>query len=186
MKLSCSQVNSLLNFYISNKLNNQIREIVEEHIEKCSVCREKYQTLLSIKLQFIQAKEYLDNIGTKTSSEQVLSDEKIQTPIQILSEYSDNELSDEESLKVKKCIMKNLSTRKSLEELYELRNSIKQSFEKSEALMKEDYSKNVLNRIELENEFKRGGSKLKVASVLIFLLTSFTVGLIYLITNLLV
>lgn len=186
MKLSCSQINSLLTFYINDKLNDKIKEILEEHIEKCSSCREKYQTLLNIKLQFVQAKEYLDRIGTNDFLKEELLNEKVGSPVQILSEYSDNELSDEDSLKVKKCIIKNLSTRQSLGELYELRNLIKKSFEKAEDQMKDDYSKNILNRLELENEIKRGGSELKVASVLIFLLTSVTVGIIYLITSFLV
>ena len=188
MKLSCSQISSLLNFYVNNKLQNPIKELVEAHLENCNSCSEKYKAILSINLQFVQAKEYLDNIGKINYSTDFSSvnDDYDFAAVQSLSAYSDNELSDEESLKIKKYIVKNLSARKSLEELYELRNILKKSFEKEEAMLKSDFSKSILNKLELEDEIKRGGSKLKVASVLIFLLTSFTVGVIYLLTNLLV
>ena len=63
---------------------------------------------------------------------------------------------------------------------------MRKSFKKYESAIKDDYSKKVLNKLKIDEELKLGGSKLKVASILIFLLTSVTVGLIYLITNLLV
>ncbi len=186
MKLSCSQVNSLLKFYIEDKLNSQINEMIESHIECCSSCREKYKTMLNIKLGFIQAKEYLDSIKSENDILEKFNNEPNYVTVKNLSAYSDNELSDEESLKVKKYIIKNLSGRQALEEIYELRNVLQKAFKKDENQIREDYSKKILNKIALEEEIKLGGSKLKVASLLIFLLTSFTVGLIYLITNFLV
>lgn len=186
MKLSCSQVSSLLKFYLDDKLNEQIKEIIEIHLECCQTCREKYKTMLNIKIGFIQAKEYLDNIKSENDMIENFNTKPNYVTVKNLSAYSDNELSDEESLKVKKYVIKNLSGRQALEEIYELRNILKKAFKKDETQIKEDYSKKILNKIVLEEEIKLGGSKLKVASVLIFLLTSFTVGLIYLITNFLV
>lgn len=186
MKLSCSQISSLLKFYIDDKLNLQIKEIIENHLETCSSCREKYKTMLNIKLEFIQAKEYLDSIKSEDDFQLVFTSEPNYATVKNLSAYSDNELPDDESLKVKKYVIKNLSGRQALEEIYELRNALKKSFKKYESSIKDDYSKKVLNKIRIEEEIKRGGSKLKVASVLIFLLTSFTVGVIYIITNFLV
>lgn len=186
MDFSCSQVSSLLQFYIDDKLNCQIKEKLEYHLEKCSSCREKYKTMLNIKLEFIQAQEYLESIKSEDDFIAVFTAEPNYAMVKNLSAYSDNELSDDESLKVKKYIIKNLSGRQALEELYELRNVMRKSFKKYEISLKDDYSKKVLNKMRIDEELKLGGSKLKVASILIFLLTSVTVGLIYLITNFLV
>jgi len=180
------QICSLLSFYINNKLNSQIKETVEDHIENCPVCREKYQALLQIKLQFVQAKEYLDGIESATINIDSINQEEDYVLVQNLSAYSDNELSDEDSLKVKKFVIKNLNARQSLSDIYELRNLLKKSFVKYESQIKDDYSKNVLNKLVIEDEIKRDSSSLKVASILILLLTSFTIGVIYLLTNLLV
>ena len=186
MKLSCSQINSLLKFYVEDKLNGQIKELLENHLETCPSCSEKYKVLLNIKIGFIQAKDYLDSIKSENDFKETANYEPNYVMVKNLSAYSDNELSDEESLKVKKYIIKNLSGRQALEELYDLRNVMKKSFDKYESLIKEDYSKKILSKIRLEEEVARGGSKLKIASVLIFILTSFTVGIIYFITNYLV
>ena len=186
MDLSCSQISSLLKFYIDDKLNVQIKEILENHLEKCPSCREKYKMMLNIKLEFIQAQEYLDSIKSDDDFQLVFTSEPNYAMVKNLSAYSDNELPDDESLKVKKYVIKNLSGRQALEELYELRNIMRKSFKKYESAIKDDYSKKVLNKLKIDEELKLGGSKLKVASILIFLLTSVTVGLIYLITNFLV
>ncbi|MBR1907481.1 zf-HC2 domain-containing protein [bacterium] len=190
MHLSCSQIGSLLTFYINGKLNYPISEMVQEHLEECSSCQEKYQALLNIKLKFVKAKEYLDSINF---AEELAEDcpksfeqEEDYALVQNLSAYSDNELSDDESLKLKKYVITNLSARRALEEIYDLRTMLKSSFNKSEIQLKEDYAKSVLTKLNIDEEIRRGGSRLKVASVLIFVLTSFTVGLIYLITNMLV
>jgi len=190
MHLTCSQICSLLSFYINGKLNYPLNDMLQEHLESCPSCQEKYQTLLNIKLKFVKAKEYLDSIDVANELiddySSVSETEKDYALVQNLSAYSDNELSDEESLKLKKYIISNLSARRALEEIYDLRTVLRKSFDIYEAQLKEDYAKNVLNKLNIDDEIKRGGSRLKVASVLIFVLTSFTVGLIYIITNMLV
>ena len=186
MNLSCSQVSSLMTFYINNKLNYPVKKMFEEHLKNCPKCYEKYMALLDIMTKFSEAKEYIDNIKYERNLENSAEDEKDYVLVQSLSAYSDNELSEEESLRVKKYIITNLSARKTLEDLCSLKKVIKDSFDKSSSKFKIDFSKNVMKQLDLKEEYYKGGSQLKVASIFIFLVTSLTVGLIYVVSSMLI
>ena len=66
--------------------------------------------------KFSEAKNYIDNIKYEHPIE-IKDEEKDYVLVQSLSAYSDNELSADESLRVKKYIISNSSARKTLEEL---------------------------------------------------------------------
>ena len=70
---------------------------------------------------------YIDNIKYEHPIE-IKDEEKDYVLVQSLSAYSDNELSEQDSLKVKKYIITNLSARKTLEEFCSLINILKESF----------------------------------------------------------
>ena len=170
MSLSCSQMSSLMTFYINNRLEYPLKQMFEQHLENCPSCREKYNTLLKIMDNFSKEKE----------------NEKDYVLVQNLSAYSDNELSADESLRVKKYIISNSSARKTLEEFYALKKLLNNSFEKSSNKFKEDYSKCIMKQLDLKEECQKGGSRLKVASIFIFLMTSLTLGLIYVVSSMLI
>ena len=62
MSLSCSQVSSLMTFYINNKLNYPVKQMFEDHLKNCPACYEKYIALVEIMSKFSEAKNYIDNI----------------------------------------------------------------------------------------------------------------------------
>ncbi len=78
------------------------------------------------------------------------------------------------------------SARKTLEEFYALKKLLNNSFEKSSNKFKEDYSKCIMKQLDLKEECHKGGSRLKVASIFIFLMTSLTLGLIYVVSSMLI
>lgn len=185
MSLSCSQVSSLMTFYINNKLNYPVKQMFEDHLKNCPACYEKYIALVEIMSKFSEAKNYIDNIKYEHPIE-IKDEEKDYVLVQSLSAYSDNELSEQDSLKVKKYIITNLSARKTLEEFCSLKNILKESFEKSSNKFKIDFSKNIMKQLDIKEEYYKGGSQLKVASIFIFLVTSLTVGLIYVVSSMLI
>lgn len=190
MSLSCSQMSSLMTFYINNRLEYPLKQMFEQHLENCPSCREKYNTLLKIMDNFSKAKEIIDNMDfaqySEFEEELEKENEKDYVLVQNLSAYSDNELSADESLKVKKYIISNSSARKTLEEFYALKKLLNNSFEKSSNKFKEDYSKCIMKQLDLKEECHKGGSRLKVASIFIFLMTSLTLGLIYVVSSMLI
>ena len=42
MKLTCAQMDVLISFYIDGELSSSLKQQVEEHMQKCSTCRAKY------------------------------------------------------------------------------------------------------------------------------------------------
>lgn len=185
MSLSCSQVSSLMTFYINNKLNYPVKEMFEEHLKNCPKCYEKYIALVEIMTKLSEAKDYINNIKYEHTIENQ-DQEKDYVLVQSLSAYSDNELSEEESLRVKKYIITNLSARKTLEDFCSIKKILNDSFKKSSNRFKMDFSKNVMRELDLKGEYYKGGSQLKVASIFIFLVTSLTVGLIYVVSSMLI
>lgn len=64
-----------------------------------------------------------------------------------MSAYIDNELTDEENLRIKKIAISNPIARKDLEDIYTFKRLLHSSFDKTKNNVKEDFSKNVLSQI---------------------------------------
>ncbi|MFR1672916.1 MAG: zf-HC2 domain-containing protein [Candidatus Gastranaerophilaceae bacterium] len=146
-QLSCEQVGALMAFYIEDKLSDKLSKYVEEHLANCPICREKYETMKKIIHKY-------SNIQN-----QVKENETIETmsPFQTrqyeefkanLSAYVDNELNDDENIKIKKITISNPLARQDLEDIYTFKKILHSSFEKTRNDVKEDYSRYILNQIE--------------------------------------
>ena len=60
-QLSCEQVIALLTFYTEDKLSKKLAQYVQEHLEICPECMEKYKHLKQILNKYLEfkIKEYL-------------------------------------------------------------------------------------------------------------------------------
>ena len=143
--LTCSQVLSLINFYIEDKLNPKLAEYVKLHIIDCPHCKKKFQELLDI---LNQNKTYKLNKNDK-NDEKNLSSEFINN----LSAYVDRELNSEENIKIKKQTVSNPDARRELEYMYKFQKLIQSAYEKTKNDYKTDYSKSVISKICNENYY---------------------------------
>ena len=144
-QLTCNQVTALLTYYVENKLNDQLKQYVEYHLSTCPECNKKYQKLKRIANNFSE-------ISKKINSEDSESDNTYRTKQyeefrSNLSAYIDNELSDEESIRIKKIAISNPIARRDLEDIYTFKHLLRCSFDKTKHDVKEDFSKNVLSQI---------------------------------------
>ena len=69
-----------------------------------------------------------------------------------LSAYVDNELPAEESIKIKKITINNKQARKELEDTYNIRKLMGESFRKTKTDIKHDFSKNVMRQLDLNDD----------------------------------
>lgn len=159
MKLTCAQMDVLISFYIDGELSSSLKQQVEEHMQKCSTCRAKYDI---IKSMLVDLRSSFD-IEEKTYSTKVNKEVEDQTVSQHyrvfknnLSAYIDNELSDEENIRIKKFTINNSSARKDLEENYSVKKLMNDSFRKSKSEAKHDFSRSILKQLELEEEAALG------------------------------
>lgn len=161
MKLTCAQMDVLISFYIEGDLSKSLKNQVEQHLKECSTCRAKYDIIKSmisdLKNSFDREEEPLMQPfqGPSNNDNQILS-KQYRVFKNNLSAYIDNELENDENIKIKKFTINNLQARKDLEDSYNIRKLMNESFKKSKAEAKKDFSKAVLKQLELEEEAQMG------------------------------
>lgn len=153
MDLTCSQVEMLLSFYFDGDLKENLRDKVEEHLSVCPVCKQKYETLVNLLTGLRESVAEL-SLKSANSEPSTKKENNNDTSSQIefstnMSAYIDNELSDEENIKIKKLTINNKKARKYLEDSYALRHIISNAFEKTKSEMRQDFSKKVLNSLDI-------------------------------------
>lgn len=159
MKLTCTQMDVLISFYIDGDLSKALKNQVEEHLKECPGCRAKYDIIKSmlsdLKNSFDMQEDsvsndvYRDSFNSTTSTQFRLFKNN-------LSAYLDNELSSDESVKIKKFTINNKSARKALEDSYNIKRLMNDSFKKTKSDAKQDFSRSVLKQLELEEEATMG------------------------------
>lgn len=186
MKLTCSQMDVLISFYIEEELSNALREQVELHLKECSTCRAKFEIIKSM-LGELQKKfdtEDLDeckehSVVKKNSAETNTQQYRIFKSN--LSAYIDNELTNEENIKIKKFTINNKQARKELEDSYNIRRLMNDSFNKSKNDVRNDFSKNIMKHLELEDEVSLGIHP-AVKLIITFMISVFVITTIILVS----
>ena len=171
--LSCQQVSALLNFYIEDKLNPRLKEYINLHIENCPNCRKKIEELRKILSKYKNREHKLKEV--ENNSVKNLSEDSRHK----LSAYIDNELNQEENIKIKKMTISNPNVRKELETMYNFRNAIHSAYEKTKNDNKYDYSKTIISQIQNTKDYSTNYFY-KLATIFVMLLTAIIAGFIYL------
>lgn len=164
VNLTCTQVGALLSFYMEDKLSNQLKQFVESHLEICPACRAKYEALRTMVASLKEGHKKIDEIQKPENADCYYDEFRLN-----LSAYADNELSDEENIKVKKMIIANPKAREELEKLYKLKKMMNNVFEKEKNAVKLDFSKFVLKRIDIQEEVYGNDSFARVIALFIFI-----------------
>ena len=154
MKLSCSQMDVLISFYIEGDLSTGLKKQVENHLKTCASCRAKFEIIKNMIEDLrncFNDEEDSDSLDDKSPVSNVAS-QQFKTFKSNLSAYLDNELSGEENFQIKKFTINNKQARKELEENYNLRRLMNNSFQKTTNEIKQDFSKNILKQLELEDD----------------------------------
>lgn len=172
VNLTCTQVGALLSFYIDDKLSNQLKQFVESHLQICPTCAAKYEALKKMVTSLREAHDKITEI--KIEPTDTVAETQYNLFKANLSAYVDNELSDTDNIKVKKYVITNPKARQDLESMYELRRVLHNSFEKSKHDVRDDYSRYILKRIDIQEEIYGPDSFAKVVALFIFILTVFT------------
>lgn len=173
INLTCTQVSALLSFYIDDKLSTQLKQFVEAHLSTCPTCRAKLDALKDMVKNLKEVHDKLADI--KPETQETPDSEQYNSFKSNLSAYIDNELSDEENIKIKKYVISNPKARGDLENMYKLKTALHNSFERTKHEAKEDYSRYILRRIDIHEEIYGPDSFAKVVALFIFILTLFTI-----------
>ena len=148
MEITCLQMDVLISFYIDGELSDSLKTKVEEHLKECSSCKAKFNIISSLFADFNKKDEKKEEVYSTTTH----SEKQYQHFINNLSAYVDNELPEEESVKMKKYTITNKKARKDLEDTFRIRKLMRDSFRKSKMEAKPDFSKSILKNIDTEEK----------------------------------
>ncbi len=167
--LSCEQVTALLSFYAEDKLSSKLAQYVKQHLEKCPSCMEKFMIMKNMLTKLTELHdEELENPYATKQYEDFKSN---------LSAYVDNELNNSDSIKIKKIAISNPLARQDLENIYTFKKLLYSSFEKTKNDMKNDYSRIVINQLQLDEE-KSLDPFFKLSAAFVLMLTLIVAGII--------
>ena len=147
MEITCSQMDVLMSFYLEDDLSETLRKGVEQHLKTCPTCKAKFNILSSVVKELNTVCKKEDSTLAKTYPIKQYSLFRNN-----LSAYVDNELPAEESIKMKKFTINNKLARKELEEAFNIRRLMSNSFKKTKSESKSDYSKKILKQLNLEDK----------------------------------
>lgn len=169
MEITCAQMDVLLSFYVEGDLSKPLKIKVEEHLKKCATCRAKYNII----------KTMIEDLKASVDTKEEIFAQKPNSQYRIfqnnLSAYVDNELPAEESIKIKKFTINNKQARKELEDTYNIRKIMSDSFNKTKFDAKQDFSKNVIKQLNPTDEYNLSFHpllKLAIAFVMTILVLS--------------
>ncbi len=153
MEITCLQMDVLISFYIDGDLSESLKAKVEEHLKECPVCRAKLNIISSL---FTDVKKNLKEKKDEVYLTKLHSSEQYQFFKKNLSAYIDNELPEEENVKMRKYTIGNKQARKELEDSYHIRKLIKDSFRKAKTESKPDFSKKIMKQINTTDQNELG------------------------------
>ena len=147
MEITCAQMDVLISFYIEGDLSKALKNKVEEHLKKCPACRAKFDIIESM---LKDLKKSVNQQNEEMFSRSSTGQYKIFK--NNLSAYIDNELPAEENIKIKKYTINNKRARKDLEDTYNIRKLMNDSFNKTKEEVRQNFSKNVLRQLNMNDE----------------------------------
>ncbi len=168
--LTCNQVSALLNFYIEGKLSPRLKEYINLHLDHCPSCKKKVQQLQKILLPYKT---------TNQNNSQTTNIKQDKAMLDKLSAYMDNELNQNDNIKIKKMTISNPIARKELESMYKFKKIIHDAYERTKNDAKFDYSKTILNEIQDSGEYTTTYFY-KLSAIFVVLITAIIIGFIYL------
>ena len=157
MKLTCAQMDVLISFYLEGELSSALKSQVEEHIKNCATCRAKLDIIKSMLKELKNSFGVDEDIKSeKEKYKTTVSTQQYQIFKNNLSAYIDNELNNDENIKIKKFTINNENARQDLQDNYNIRKLMNDSFKKTKTEAKQDFSRSVLRQLELEEEATLG------------------------------
>ena len=176
-ELICTKVISLLSLYIDGKLSQMQKEFVEEHLKNCTACREKY---INLKKLLINLKNSYNTEVKKINNDNPLKIKEHEYYQKNLSAYFDNELPFEDSVRMKKYIMKIPLAREELKLVYDLQKLLHKNLENTQKKMNNDFTRVITSKIYEKQKIEKLTNWTKtVALIFAFVICISLVGIVY-------
>lgn len=184
-KAICKKVSSMLSLYIDDKVTEQERFFIEDHLSQCKECHKKYVYLKSLIKNLKDSYKQIVDLALKKQKQESFSIREHEKFLENISPYVDNELSALECFEFRKYLIKSKSAQKELKNTYLLQKNLRLAFDKTgkkasfnvtPTIMKDIKQLHVQNRTVAISEFlNRRVAKIAILSGLV-LFGAFEVG----------
>lgn len=144
-KLTCEQVCSLLTFYIEKCLTDNLMREVEYHLNICKNCKSKYLETLNLYKNYNNVRQNIKK--TENLAGDAFSNNQYMIFMENLSAYIDNELNEQDNIRIKKISIINQKARIELENMLYFRYMLQSAFDVTRNNLKKDYSADVISSL---------------------------------------
>ena len=148
----CKNIGALLELYAEGKLGEQEQKLVEEHLASCPKCRDKYVQMKAAIKNLRSSYELLLKEFEEIEKHNIFKVKEHEIFYLNISSYIDNELSYNEAVDFRRYLLKSKPARKSLEEAYSLRNTLKTTFNDYSDKLKLNYAKEIAGQLRSERK----------------------------------
>jgi len=171
--LTCEQVMALMSFYVENRLSGHLAKQVKEHLDSCETCRENFRNFQQLLGRLNEIDIEQDALFDKYNTKQYKIFKKN------LSAYVDNELDIDENLKIKKISISNPLARRDLENIYNFKKLLHESFKKTQHDLKTDFAKDVICSIESGCVINKSYGFLRLSTIFLIMIALIIAGSYY-------
>ncbi len=147
----CKKVISMLALYIDNKLNDEDKTFVENHLLLCQKCQNKYLEMKDVMHNLHFEYEKLLDEFEKIETDKMFNIREYETFYENISPYIDDELCYNDSIKFRKYLLKSKPARTELANAYKLKNNIKHSVAIFKDNVNVNFSKKIIKKLRNEN-----------------------------------
>ncbi len=148
----CKKINSLIAFYVENKLGFEEQKIVEQHLIDCPECRDKYVQMKDAIKNLRKSYENLLEEFKQIEENNLFKIKEYEVFFANISSYIDNELPYNDAVKFRKYLLKSKPAQKGLQEAYSLENKLQKTFRDYSENLRINYSKNIIDKLKQERK----------------------------------
>lgn len=150
-KVICKKVSSMLSLYIDDKVTEQERCFIEEHLSQCKECHKKYVYLKSLIKNLKDSYKQVVELALKKQKLESFSIREHEKFLDNISPYVDNELSALECFEFRKYLIKSKAAQKELKNTYLLQKKLRTAFEKTGKKASFNVASNIMKDIKQTN-----------------------------------
>ena len=171
---TCKKVSSLLSLYLDNRLSDEAKKYVSNHLMICQECNKKFQDLKNlvknIRISYAKFKKDLSIDHT-----QFFSIRDYENFYSNISAYMDNELTEDDKVKFEDYLKKSKAAASDLESFFSIQKLLKQAFLEKQRMSNNKEYKNIIKLLNFKEEYKRTNNFKNIAAVFLILIIGISI-----------
>jgi len=151
-KIVCKRVSSMLSLYIDNKVSDSEKSFIENHLNECESCYNKFLYLKSLIKSLKDSYKQIVELSLKKQQRESFNIREHEKFFANISPYIDNELDAKDCYEFRKYLIKSPVAQKELKDVYRIQRELKDCFNKTKKNVSKSISNQVIRSLKFENK----------------------------------